>query len=719
MPKVIRATEVEDTLKPYVFHGIQVECSGDEAMGDCPFCGREGKFSINVASGQWRCVICAEDGNSFTFLRKLHTMSIRSTKEEDWETLAANRGLEFGSLQDWGLALNPLNKRWLIPGYTPDHHGKLQLTQLYAYSRVKGRMILLPTPGGFKHALLGLHLYAPDKEEVYVAEGIWDGIRLYEVMASIKQGTDGNLSATNSSEHCFLLGINVVAAPSCSTFSDTWTKWFKDKDVFFAFDNDHSKTHPTTGEQLLPAAYEGTKRATAKITHVARSISFLKWGEEGFDPKLPDGYDLRDALKNKVNGLTLLFNRTEPVPEEWLEPSAISELQCRTCTQYSQLINAWRKALKWTDGLEHALVCMLASVASTKSIGDQLWMKIIGPASCGKSTLCEALSVNKKYTLPKSTIRGFHSGYRESNDTKEDNSLVAQVNGKTLITKDGDTLLQSPNLSQILSEGRDLYDSVSRTHYRNKASKDYEGIRMTWLLCGTSSLRAIDSSELGERFLDCVIMESIDIELEDEILWRVAHRAAEHVNLESNGESVSQYSPEMLEAMQLTGGYVSWLRENAAKELPKITFADDAKQFCIHIGKFVAYLRARPSKQQAERAERELAARLVSQHIRLAKCAAFVTNKPAVDETVMARVKRVGLDTSRGAVLEIVQQIYTGNNVGVSTNGLRLFVDLNDADLKRLLKFCYRIGVLRHIKKTVGNVWQLTEPVFNLCKEML
>src|SRR5690606_35550052 len=136
----------------------------------------------------------------------------------------------------------------------------------------------------------------------------------------------------------------------------------------------------------------------------------------------------------------------------------------------------------------------------------------------------EAISVNQDYVVAKSTIRGFHSGFKTDGNGEEDNSLIDQIRDKTLVTKDGDTLLQSPNLGQILSEARDLYDSTSRTHYRNKMSRDYAGVRMTWLLCGTSSLREIDQSELGERFLDCVLMDDIDDELEDAILWRVANR---------------------------------------------------------------------------------------------------------------------------------------------------------------------------------------------------
>jgi len=209
-----------------------------------------------------------------------------------------------------------------------------------------------------------------------------------------------------------------------------------------------------------------------------------------------------------------------PVPEEWLTgPSgkARKELYPAHCESWKELVCAWRKAMRWTDGLDRCLGVVLAAIVSTPLPGTQLWVKVVSPASTGKSELAEAAAVSKKYIMAKSTIRGFHSGYQTDKDGKEDNSLISKLSGKTLVTKDGDTLLRSPNLEQILSEARDLFDCVSRTHYRNKQSKDYTGIRMTWILFGTSSLRMIDSSELGERFLDCIIMEDID---ESTMSWR-------------------------------------------------------------------------------------------------------------------------------------------------------------------------------------------------------
>jgi len=313
-------------------------------------------------------------------------------------------------------------------------------------------------------------------------------------------------------------------------------------------------------------------------------------------------------------------------------------------------VGAWGEAVLWTDGLDHGLASMLASIASTKAVGDQLWLKILGPASSGKSILCEALSTNTDHILAKSTIRGFHSGFNATGNEEEDNSLLAQLGDRTLITKDGDTLLQTPNLQQILSEARDIYDGVSRTHYRNRMSKDYVGKRMTWLLCGTSSLKKIDSSELGERFLDCVIMDRIDTELEDRVLWKVANRANENVNLETTEDLETHDEPSMANAKQLTGGYVDYLRGNAATELPLIGFSATHLRQCMSLGKFVSYMRARPSFLQEELVEREFAARLTSQLTRLGKCLAFVLNKKEVDWEVMGRVKRIALDTSRGRV---------------------------------------------------------------------
>jgi len=447
-------------------------------------------------------------------------------------------------------------------------------------------------------------------------------------------------------------------------------------------------------------------------------------------------------VAGRIRNLEALLVLTKEVPKSWKAVKAHSNGQATTngdtpvnltggdmdplpCTSYKVLINAWRRALRWTDGLDRALSVMLASITSTKSVGDQLWIKIIGPAACGKSTLCEAVSVNKDYVLAKSTIRGFHSGWRETGEDSEDNSLVAMVAGKTLVTKDGDTLLQSPNLSQILAEARDLYDSTSRTHYRNTMSKDYSGIRMTWLLCGTSSLRSIDESELGERFLDCVIMDGIDDALEDEVLWRVANRADRNLAIEADGGPESHYEPELATAMRLTGGYVTHLRTNAKTLLGSITSPTWVLRRCTQLGKFVAFMRARPSLRQEETAEREFAARLVSQHIRLAKCLAAVMNRSEVDRSVMERVTKVCLDTARGQTMLIAQQLHTaGTTKGAALRAIALATNTPENKTRELLRFLQRIDAVESFSTGTGiggnkARWRLTAKLQTLYTTVL
>jgi len=326
--------------------------------------------------------------------------------------------------------------------------------------------------------------------------------------------------------------------------------------------------------------------------------------------------------------------------------------------------------------------------------------------------------MNKEYVLAKSTLRGFHSGF---GDEGEDNSLLAKVHGKTLVTKDGDTLLQSPNLNQILSEARDVYDTVSRSSYRNRNSRDYENVRMTWLLCGTSSLKAIDSSELGERFLDCVIMSAIDDDVEDEILLAVAAKADRNLAIEANGEAASQYDPDLGVAMRLTGGYVKYLRENAQELLAGVDFSEDRRRYVARLGKFVAYMRARPSKIQDEKAEREFAARLVEQHVRLAKCVAVVLNKTEVDNEVIRRTRKIAWDTSQGPVLTLVQTMMKHQD-GLNARSIASYVDQPDVETQKLLRFLRMLGV---VEKTINpdprlrqELWKLTGRIVRLYRDL-
>lgn len=407
-----------------------------------------------------------------------------------------------------------------------------------------------------------------------------------------------------------------------------------------------------------------------------------------------------NPLVSRIRRLDQLLDKLCLIPEQETTGDAVrnqaNSLMPKPCDNWDELIHTWNKAMKWNEGLDIALSVMLSCCVSTMAVGDQLWIKIVGPPSCGKSTLCEAISVATKYVYAKSTFRGFHSG---AGDGVEDHSLISKVSGKTLVCKDGDTLLQSPNLSQILSEARDIYDTVSRTSYRNKASKDYSGIRMTWILAGTRSLRLIDASELGERFLDCIMMDGIDDDMEDEVLMSVADRVDRNMSIEAHEGSSIQYEPAMIDAMQRTGGYVVYLRTNARDLLSGVSMSRDAKLTCARLGKLVAYMRARPSKDHNEKAEREFAARLTSQLTRLAKCLAVVLNYNEVNEQVLYRVRKVALDTARGVSLDIVDQLHRVPT-GMEVRAIQLYTGKKEEAVRDTLAFLISLGAVTTLAST-------------------
>lgn len=409
-------------------------------------------------------------------------------------------------------------------------------------------------------------------------------------------------------------------------------------------------------------------------------------------------------LAARIRHFEQLRGRVIPIPQEWFKRAARASndvpyheggnLKCTPCSRYRELVRCWRRAIKWTDGLDCALSVMLASAASTQLVGEQLWCKIIGPPASGKTTILEGLSVSKRYVCSKDTVRGFYTGFRTNDGS--DNSIAALAQGKTLATKDGDTLLKAPNLGQILSEARGLYDRVGRTHYRNAVMNDYEGHRMTWLLCGTAALREIDESELGSRFLDCVVMDAIDDEFEDDVAWRAVNQEAVGMLAESNGDPDSRHPPDLAAAMKLTGGYLEYLRENIVGLLPGIVATAEQKQQCARLAKWVAYMRARPSRNQKRddsECAREFSARLAKQHIRLANCLAVVLNRNSLDREVMRRTRKVAMDTSRGFTLDVVQLLYP-NPAGLEPRALGTFVNRTDDHTRKMLRFLQRIGVV-------------------------
>lgn len=307
MPKV---SEQPSALKPYFQHRVDIEYKGgSQAQGECPFCGGGGKFFVGKENGMYSCKSCPAKGNHWTFIRELYKISSRdevfARLQSELEIIAEERRLDVKTLVAWGLTKSAVDQEWMLPSFAPPKpDGTREVNNLYRWSLAK-------TKGGtFKRrlmataelpaAMFGYQFWDQKKPDVFITEGPWDGMKLWETFRKAKLNESKELVRTTDPEKSIYQDCNVLSVPGCETFKEGWEKFLAGKNVMLCYDNDHPRKHPKTGAILPPAGYEGLQKAARRIRTVARSVGILLWGRDGFDPNLPDGFDVRDLLVGAI-----------------------------------------------------------------------------------------------------------------------------------------------------------------------------------------------------------------------------------------------------------------------------------------------------------------------------------------------------------------------------------------------------------------------------------
>ena len=734
---------VPEKLKPYVAHGINLNLNVDlketlSVYGDCPWCRKEGKFNVTLDQGLWRCNVCnigsiKGGGNVYTFLRTLHKLSMEATPHEPYVRLAEEKKLLYpDTLKAWGVCKSIIDDTWIMPGYsvptgTTDTG---RLTQLFRYvglkdssGNIKRRWIVtagLPTaymgpdipipPGGIQAKRISKN------GPVYRCEGPFDGMAFWEVAYRCRV-EDGELVPTSNTDLSLLGTGSVTAVPGAENFTENWAMFSSGRPDYSFYDNDHPKQITTSAgvklNKTVQAGLTGSQRAIsilAKLSTPPKECRYLRWGETTFhNPSLPDGYDVRDYLSSphhggstlaaRVKALNSLLAKLQPIPDDWVEGRSVSSssrgalaLDYEPCTDYKTLTTAGRDALKWTEGIDLTFSAMLSSILSVPTVGNQVWLMVIGPPSSGKSTLCEALSVNRQYVLPKDTLTGLFSGWQAGLDKGENLSMANDMYDKTLVIKDGDTILRSLNRDKIMSELRALYDRCIRVQYKNKMSKDHEGLNCTVILCGTSTLFEMDSADRGARFLTVDIQPKADHDQEREIALRTAYSSFSDMTLLANGTAESRDSPALTRFKKLTGGYIQYLRENGQRLIDGVKDPDGSSlAMCVDLATFVSYMRCRPPKKQDEKVEREMPYRLTSQLVRMARGLAVVLNKTTLDADVMHRVRQIALHTAHGKVMTLCDYIRSCGTEGAQSAGIGHVIGETQDEAVKILRFLRKI----------------------------
>ena len=284
--------EKPEALRPYLFHGVDLDWgSSDQAISECPFCGKEDKFHVSVDKGFWKCFTCdkGEGGNSTKFLQELWKDSLDATPISTYEKLSESRGISTETLIEWELAFNPVNEKWVVPGWTV----KGNLLQLYKYTTIKGKKRLLATPTkSHPHCLFGIVEKVKAADTVFICEGPWDAMALYEALKDYK---------IKKGEIEDWYDAAVMGIPGANVFKEPWCSLLSGKEVIIMMDNDHPKVNEQTGKEMEPVGLKGTKRVVKILSSDSNppsEIKYLNCGPAGFDPNLPSGTDIRDFLND-------------------------------------------------------------------------------------------------------------------------------------------------------------------------------------------------------------------------------------------------------------------------------------------------------------------------------------------------------------------------------------------------------------------------------------
>jgi hypothetical protein len=467
-----------DPLRAFIQHGVVFsKRSGNERIGNCPFCGKEKHFSVNEKTKQWQCKrgatkVCAKGGGFATFLRGIHLFSVKEFNDETGNKLSVNRGLNLQTLRRAGIGYNINTDAYTIPIPEPGNPRNLHDLRHYHIGRN-----ILSTAG------CSVGLYRWENMQIYdtiwICEGEWDTLTIDEILFNMEKQTE-----------------YVVGVPGAGTFKTDWNSLFTDKTVYLAYDNDK-------------AGEAGCQKTFETLKGIVYDIKCINWPEG-----TSVGGDVRDLYQMSNYNAELTYKKLKSFFKEHppgYDETSRTNVELKAGNQLKgERVNhkeVYRKFRKWLHLPDVTMIDVLFSTVIANRIpGDPLWMFIIAPPGATKTEpLMSLRGAPKIVTTTTLNQYALISGVRS--ETGADPSLIPQLDGKVLVIQDFTTILQLPpqKRDEIFGILRSAYDGRSEKAFGRgiKSFKSTFGIIAAVTPAVEQYIEACSS--LGERFLGYII----------------------------------------------------------------------------------------------------------------------------------------------------------------------------------------------------------------------
>jgi len=660
-------------IKAFMQHGfIKKGESGDNQVhGRCPFCGSEDKFYINIQNKAWDCKSgkCRKSGGYQTFLNEISLHTRQFFKQRPAITLHKDRGIKIGTFRKFNVGYNPFNNSYLIPIY--DMAGE-KIWNLRKYSI--GNKPL--STAGCKVGLLGWeHLQNTDTENIWLCEGEWDGLALWEVLNECKINNDV-----------------VLSVPGANIFKSEWTIYFKDKIVNVLYDSGEA------GEQ-------GALKVYNNLSMITKNLRFIHWPDS-----YKDGFDIRDLyFQQKFNVRKTLstirsFLRNLPKGVDFGKDKKNTSPENKFTGKGLIASEVYSGYSNWLQPLDDDVLDVLyGTMIANKLPGDPIWLFLVGAPGCAKTELL--MSISESIDVVTTTSLTPHALVSGANFAGGgDPSLVPKLDGKVLIIKDFTTILNmNPNIrDEIFGILRDAYDGKTEKIFGNGVVRSYES--KFGLIAGVTpaiELYTAEHSALGERFLRFYIKTKQD---EVEAMMR---KAVSNITREVR----------MREDLKTIGKEV--LKFNY-QDIPKITEVLIDK--VIALARWTAIMRSTITREKfsgeiTHKPFTELGTRLAKQFIKLLMGIGMFRRIDKVTDKEYQIVKKIATGTIQSRVEIFIKIMYThGKSNKFTIEVLSQMVGLPPLTCTRISENLAMLKVVKKIKTKGlrGNEWQLTSKIIEL-----